>query len=98
MPINGTVYVFWDSDNDPEQRADTYCNCVRSAPAKGPNCQIRCRKIDVRDKNEPGMTYYSGNGTIEVVGVKETNVVRRLKNPSQFCGTIHELVEEMCEA
>jgi hypothetical protein len=63
-----TIYVFWDSGNDAENDADTYCQLVQQdTPA---SCNVSCKKIDVFQSNDPVKKYWSGN-TIELVSVKD---------------------------
>lgn len=93
--VSATVYIFWDDDNDLEETVDKYRACVQGAET-GNACSIRSRVIEVSDSEAPGFKYWSKKGTIEVVGVKEGEVVDRLKSPSVRCAAIHALIKEMC--
>ncbi|MFA5911087.1 MAG: hypothetical protein WC815_20120 [Vicinamibacterales bacterium] len=93
--VTGTVYIFWDDDHDLEETVDKYRACVQSANTVG-GCTVRSRVVEVGDTTAPGFKYWSTKATIEVVGVRDGEVVDRLRNPSVKCAAIHTMVSEMC--
>lgn len=93
MADERTIYIFWDSNNDPENNADTYVQCVQDSPNN--TCGVDGQKVDVAAGGDP---LWSGTATIEVVGVKNGTVVPpRLVNPSLFCNEINQLVKKLCQ-
>ena len=40
-----TVFVFWDSNHDPRENAETYCRCVNEVPAAKAECVAACELI-----------------------------------------------------
>ncbi len=90
-----TVFVFWDSSKDPRKNAKDYCECVQTAPAVKAGCKVGCRLIDISGK-DPAKKYWSGNRTIEIVGVKNGTKLPPEVNPSFLCREIHAMVADLC--
>lgn len=97
MADERTVNVFWDSNNDLENSADTYVQCVENSANN--TCGVEAQKVDVTSETSPDiLKFWSGTATIEVVGVKNGTVVPpRLVNPSLFCKEIDQLVKKLCQ-
>ena len=89
-----TVYMFFDSDEDPKKRARSY----RDIAIAG-KCAPEGVIVDVLGDSEDLKFHSDKNGTIEVVAVANDKVVGRLVNPDPDPedSEINDLVKKLCK-
>ena len=91
-----SVFVFFNANTSPGNVATGYCNCVSTSPAVSGGCHVSCRVIDISQvPPDPIAQQFASGSSIEVVAVKDNQVVGRLNNPTS-CDPIHNLVAQLC--